>query len=118
MGIELELGVLLALQTLGTSIFARFEVETPVLRIIIKWGIVILGTLGLSTWQLRDPRTQPRRAAPQQYDQMILQNQEAQRDGGHWGVPLMVFEGEPFFGQDRFDLLKWRLEQHGLTHRR
>ena len=50
MGIELELGVLLALQTLGTSIFARFEVETPVLRIIIKWGIVILGTLGLFTW--------------------------------------------------------------------
>lgn len=56
-------------------------------------------------------------ADPQQYDEIILQNQEAQRDGGHWGVPLMVFEGEPFFGQDRFDLLKWRLEQHGLTRR-
>jgi len=29
----------------------------------------------------------------------------------------MVFEGEPFFGQDRFDQLKWRLTQHGLTRR-
>jgi 2-hydroxychromene-2-carboxylate isomerase len=27
----------------------------------------------------------------------------------------MVFEGEPFFGQDRFDLLVWRLRQHGLV---
>jgi hypothetical protein len=29
----------------------------------------------------------------------------------------MVFEGEPFFGQDRFDQLKWRLEQKGLARR-
>jgi 2-hydroxychromene-2-carboxylate isomerase len=36
---------------------------------------------------------------------------------GHWGVPLMVFEGEPFFGQDRIDTLVWRLEQHGLQPR-
>ena len=50
MGIELELAVLLALQTFGMSIFARFEVETPALRGIAKWGIVILGTVGLSTW--------------------------------------------------------------------
>jgi hypothetical protein len=28
-GIELELVVLLVLQTLGTSLFARFEAETP-----------------------------------------------------------------------------------------
>jgi hypothetical protein len=27
----------------------------------------------------------------------------------------MVFAGEPFFGQDRLDLLVWRLEQHGLA---
>jgi len=32
-------------------------------------------------------------------------------------VPTMVFEGEPFFGQDRLDLLVWRLEQHGLARR-
>jgi hypothetical protein len=29
----------------------------------------------------------------------------------------MVFEGEPFFGQDRIELLLWRLRQHGLEPR-
>jgi 2-hydroxychromene-2-carboxylate isomerase len=29
----------------------------------------------------------------------------------------MVLDGEPFFGQDRFDQLKWRLEQRGMTRR-
>jgi hypothetical protein len=30
---------------------------------------------------------------------------------GHWGVPTLVFQGEPFFGQDRIDVLRWRLTQ-------
>ena len=47
----------------------------------------------------------------------IEANQTAQRAGGHYGVPLMVVDGEPFFGQDRFDQLKWRLEQRGMTRR-
>ncbi|MFM9829018.1 MAG: 2-hydroxychromene-2-carboxylate isomerase [Sphingomonas sp.] len=47
----------------------------------------------------------------------IETNQAAQREGGHYGVPLMVFNGEPFFGQDRFDQLKWRMEQAGLARR-
>ena len=47
-------------------------------------------------------------------DSEIEQNQEAQRAAGHWGVPLMVFAGEPFYGQDRFDMLCWRLSQQGL----
>jgi 2-hydroxychromene-2-carboxylate isomerase len=29
-------------------------------------------------------------------------------------VPLMVFNGEPFFGQDRIDALLWRMSQSGL----
>jgi hypothetical protein len=29
----------------------------------------------------------------------------------------MVFKDEPFFGQDRIDLLVWRLKQHGLRPR-
>ena len=33
------------------------------------------------------------------------------------GVPLFVFKGEPFFGQDRMDMLIWRLAQYGLTER-
>jgi hypothetical protein len=32
-------------------------------------------------------------------------------------VPLMAFNAEPFFGQDRFDLLKWRMERNGLSPR-
>lgn len=56
-------------------------------------------------------------AADPHYDSAIKANQEAQRLGGHYGVPLMVFDGEPFFGQDRFDQMKWRMEAKGLTKR-
>lgn len=50
-------------------------------------------------------------------DARIEQNQADLEAAGHWGVPTMVFQGEPFFGQDRIDLLVWRLEQHGLARR-
>lgn len=33
---------------------------------------------------------------------------------GHWGVPTMVVRNEPFFGQDRVETLRWRLDQLGL----
>jgi 2-hydroxychromene-2-carboxylate isomerase len=56
-------------------------------------------------------------AEPERLDAIIEKSQEAQRVGGHYGVPLMVFQGEPFFGQDRFDQLKWRLLQNGLKTR-
>jgi hypothetical protein len=36
---------------------------------------------------------------------------------GHGGVPLMIFRGEPFFGQGRFGEFFWRLRQNGLTER-
>jgi len=48
------------------------------------------------------------------YEAAIAENEAAQKNAGHWGVPLMVFKGEPFFGQDRFDLLRWRMQQNGL----
>lgn len=48
---------------------------------------------------------------------VISENEAAQKQAGHWGVPLMVYEGEPFFGQDRFSHLQWRLEQKGLKKR-
>lgn len=47
----------------------------------------------------------------------IEANQEAHRAAGHWGVPTMVFKDEPFFGQDRIEVLLWRLGQHGLAKR-
>ena len=48
---------------------------------------------------------------------VIEENQVAQRQAGHYGVPMIGFGGEPFFGQDRFDQFKWRLEQQGLQKR-
>lgn len=47
----------------------------------------------------------------------IEANQSAQHKGGHWGVPLMVFENEPFFGQDRIDLLEWRMKEAGVARK-
>ena len=44
----------------------------------------------------------------------IQRNQAALAEAGHWGVPTLVFRGEPFFGQDRIDTLRWRLDQQGL----
>lgn len=45
----------------------------------------------------------------------IEQNQAALEAAGHWGVPTMVVRGEPFFGQDRVDTLRWRLDLLGLS---
>ncbi|MDP6398756.1 MAG: DsbA family protein [Arenicellales bacterium] len=36
-------------------------------------------------------------------------NHDAMLEAGHWGVPLIVYQGEPFYGQDRFDQLLWRM---------
>ena len=47
----------------------------------------------------------------------IEQNQKDHETVGHWGVPTCAFDGEPFFGQDRLDVLLWRLEQAGLKRR-
>ena len=51
------------------------------------------------------------------YDPMedLEANHAALEEAGHWGVPTMVFEGEPFFGQDRVETLRWRLEKSGLA---
>jgi 2-hydroxychromene-2-carboxylate isomerase len=54
---------------------------------------------------------------PARYDAVIQRNQQALEAAGHWGVPTMVFAGEPFFGQDRIDLLVWRMKQQGLRRR-
>ncbi len=50
-------------------------------------------------------------------DAEITANQDALAAAGHWGVPTLVFEGEPFFGQDRIDMAIWRMEQKGLAKR-
>ena len=50
-------------------------------------------------------------------DGEIAANQAALEAAGHWGVPTLVFEGEPFFGQDRIAMAQWRMEQKGLVRR-
>ena len=47
----------------------------------------------------------------------IKANEAALEEAGGWGVPTMVFEGEPFFGQDRIETLRWRLDRAGVAKR-
>ncbi len=54
---------------------------------------------------------------PDRWERTLAANDDALRAAGHWGVPTLVFEGEPFFGQDRFETLLWRLGQRGLALR-
>jgi len=54
---------------------------------------------------------------PARYDAIIARNQADLEAAGHWGVPTMVLDGEPFFGQDRIELLLWRLGQRGVERR-
>lgn len=56
-------------------------------------------------------------ADPDRYEQVIADNELDHAASGHWGVPTFVFEGEPFFGQDRIDLLIWRMQGKGLARR-
>ena len=54
---------------------------------------------------------------PSHFDAELEGNHQALESAGHWGVPTMVFDGEPFFGQDRIDLLQWRLDEAGVAKR-
>jgi 2-hydroxychromene-2-carboxylate isomerase len=57
------------------------------------------------------------RKNPEEVDSCWLESANIMARTGHGGVPLMVFQGEPFFGGDRFDQFFWRLRQSGLTTR-
>lgn len=50
-------------------------------------------------------------------DAEITANQAALEASGHWGVPTLVFDSEPFFGQDRIEVAVWRMTQKGLAKR-
>jgi 2-hydroxychromene-2-carboxylate isomerase len=56
-------------------------------------------------------------ADPDRFEAVIAANEKDHAASGHWGVPTFVFENEPFFGQDRIDLLIWRLQSRGLSRR-
>ncbi len=66
-----------------------------------------LELLALEQWVNDNANTWP---------QQLLAN-DAALEEHHWGVPTMVFDGEPFFGQDKIPLLVWRMEQKGLKKR-
>jgi 2-hydroxychromene-2-carboxylate isomerase len=53
-------------------------------------------------------------ADPASHRAAVEANQDALARAGHWGVPTFVFDGEPFFGEDRIDTLRWRLGKRGL----
>ena len=53
-------------------------------------------------------------ADPDHYDGVLAANEAAQEKAGHWGVPLFVYNDEPFFGQDRIELLEWRMKQQAF----
>lgn len=50
-------------------------------------------------------------------DAEIAANQLALEAAGHWGVPTLILNGEPFFGQDRIEMVEWRMKQLGLKRR-
>jgi len=56
-------------------------------------------------------------ADPVRYAAVVEENQTAQRAAGHWGVPMMVFGGEAFFGQDRVDQMVWRMGEQEMIKR-
>jgi 2-hydroxychromene-2-carboxylate isomerase len=55
---------------------------------------------------------------PSSHADEVTANQEALDQAGHWGVPTFVYNGEPFFGEDRIGTLAWRLEKDGVERRR
>ena len=48
---------------------------------------------------------------------VIEKNHLDQENTDHWGVPLMTFRGETFYGQDRIETLLWRMRNEGLSKR-
>ena len=47
----------------------------------------------------------------EEYERDFAENRKAMLDCGHWGAPTFAYKGEPFYGQDRFDQLVWRMDQ-------
>lgn len=47
----------------------------------------------------------------------IEANHKALTAAGHWGVPTLVYDNQPFFGQDRIETCLWAMKQAGLKKR-
>ena len=44
----------------------------------------------------------------------VAARQAALEEAGHWGLPIMVINGEPLFGQDRTGAFRWCLDKLGI----
>lgn len=64
--------------------------------------------IALAGLELADLETRARDAA-ERYEEILAANHQRLIQAGHWGVPVFVYDGEPFYGQDRFDQLLWRI---------
>ena len=87
--------------------------EQPHIHRLTQMGVAAAERAGLDPAELAAAVD----AEADRLDAVVEANQVAQRQAGHYGVPMIAFNSEPFFGQDRFDQFKWRLEQQGLTRR-
>jgi 2-hydroxychromene-2-carboxylate isomerase len=85
--------------------------DQPYIRRITRLGQAAAKRAGLDLAELETVE------AVETLDAEIAANQDALEAAGHWGVPTVVFDGEPFFGQDRIDMLLWRMQQKGLSKR-
>lgn len=56
-------------------------------------------------------------ADPASHREEVEASHEALDASGHSGVPNFVYNGEPFFGQDRIDSLCFQLDRDGLARR-
>ena len=56
-------------------------------------------------------------ARPDHYVALIAKNERRLAEVGHWGVPTFGVRGEAYFGQDRLDVLTWRLDQLGARRK-
>ena len=82
----------------------------------IAWGAAVSLMLSCLFSYLAS-RAEPLPSRYEALDAEVAANQAALEAAGHWGVPTLVFEGEPFFGQDRIDLALWRMQQADLRER-
>ncbi|MEO7851717.1 MAG: DsbA family protein [Rubrivivax sp.] len=54
---------------------------------------------------------------PSAHRAAVEANHEALSAANHWGVPTFAVDGEPFFGEDRIETLRWCLGQRGVPPR-
>lgn len=65
----------------------------------------------LAACELPERLLELERALTADAERHFAANQAAMYDCGHWGVPMFCWRGEPFYGQDRLDQLRWRVER-------